>query len=244
MIKKTDVNAVVAALKVFSSDIRRHNNLTFNQSPAVKVINSVLSLGISYENYAEPRLKEFEKNRPDVTQVTELKRLIACYSTRYEFLDEELKSKNKRKGEALNEVVKRLCNIIETSPTHSEEEAIRQWAIDAKPEDYRSPEWDIKGFRICGFQWLRMLFGAETTKPDTRIRNFLRDILKRDVLEMEAVCLIKEASENLKLPERKVDSFIWDMMSKWRVVPIAPDLEKAFPTNSSVNEALRSLLKQ
>ena len=25
---------------------------------------------------------------------------------------------------------------------------------------------------------------------------------------MEAVCLIKEASENLELPERKVDSFI------------------------------------
>ena len=35
MIEKTTVDAVVAALEVFLSDIRRHNNLTFYQSPAV-----------------------------------------------------------------------------------------------------------------------------------------------------------------------------------------------------------------
>ena len=40
------------------------------------------------------------------------------------------------------------------------------------------------------------------------------------------------------------DSFIWDMMSNWRVVRLAPDVADAFPTDISVNEALRSLLKQ
>ena len=248
MIEKTAVDAVVTRLQGYEPEIRNSDNPTYNQSPAVKVMNSVLSLGISYKNVVKPRLKDFAKNRPDVRQVTELAAFIAGYRKPIDFLTQELnynhKPKNIMKANAINSVAKKLCGIIEASPTVTQEGAIRQWAIAAKPQDCYSSEWNIKGFQISGIQWLRMLFGAETVKPDRHIKRFLHDTLNRKISDEDSVLLIEEASTDLGLSVRKVDSFIWNMMSNWRAVRLAPDVADAFPTDISVNEALRSLLKQ
>jgi hypothetical protein len=39
----------------------------------------------------------------------------------------------------------------------------------------------IKGFKLSGFQYLRMLFGAQTTKPDVHIVKFISEIVGRKV---------------------------------------------------------------
>ena len=114
------------------------------------------------------------------------------------------------KANAIADVTKHLCGIIEASPTVSEEEALKQWAIQAEPGDYR--QLDIKGFKLASFQWLRMLFGADTTKPDVHINKFVRQTLNRKISRLDCICLIESAAACAKTTARAIDRAIWNMM--------------------------------
>ena len=210
--------------------------------PAVKVINSVISQGFRYETNVYPRLVDFKNNRPDVKSVRQLADLMASYTTPLEFLTEEVNLKNQRKAGAIDGLVKYFCGIVEASPTVPEEETLKQWAITAEPDGYK--ELNIKGVKIATFQWLRMLFGADTSKPDVQVMNFIYETIYQKLSEDECVLLIEGVASYLEESERKVDGAIWHFMSSSsRTVRLAPDVANAFPTDTSVNEALRSLLE-
>ena len=142
-----------------------------------------------------------------------------------------------------------VCNIVEKTPDVPEEKTLRQWAINAKPEEYQT--LNIKGFGIAGFQYLRMLFGADTTKPDKHIRDFIFEILNRYVSDIDAVFLLETASKRVGFSVRDVDAYIWDKGARGEqnandpnMVRLDPDVAAAFPTEEAVNEALRYVLKE
>ena len=186
-----------------------------DQSPAVKVLNSVLSLGLDYKKVVYPKLIAFQENHPDVKLVSELVDFIARYETPIDFLAQEFGFKHKpksiMKANAIYAVANYLCSIINASPSVSEEDAIGQWALQAEPEGYRV--WNIKGFRLAGFQWLRMLFGADTVKPDRHIVNFLFDTLNQPISPLESVELIEETSAHSEFSARDIDRIVWNFMS-------------------------------
>ena len=222
MAKKERIDKILARIRQIAPDSLPRDKTVLDQSPAVKVINSVLSLGLGYRKVIEPKLDAFQEKNPNVRQVTELAAFIEeDYQTPIDFLNKEFNYKHKpksiRKANAINSVCEKLCGIINASLSVPEEDAIRQWALQAKPKGYRV--WNIKEFRIAGFQWLRVLFGADTSKPDTHILNFLADTLNEkfpdsDKKKLEAVDLIEETSARSKFSAREIDRIIWDFMSK------------------------------
>ena len=143
---------------------------------------------------------------------------MACYQKPYDFLKAELDFRSELKATAIDDVVVKLCGIIDASPSVPEEDAIRQWALQAKPKEYRV--WNITNFKLAGFQWLRMLFGADTAKPDTHILNFLADTLNEEFPQtsykkkLEAVELIEEASAHSEFSARDIDRIIWIFRSE------------------------------
>ena len=243
MVKKEHIVAVASRLKVLSPDLYYDNTSDTSDPPAVRVIHSVISQALNYETTVYPRLVDFKKNRPDVKSVRQLADLMASYTTPLEFLTEEVKLKHPGKAGAIEGLVKYLCGLIEASPTVPEEETLKQWAITAEPDDYK--KLNIKGVGIATLQWLRMLFGADTSKPDVHIMNFIHDTIDEELSEDDCILLIEGVASYLEVSERTVDAAIWDFMSsRSRTVRLAPDIADAFPTDRSVNEALRSLLKQ
>ena len=243
MVKKEHIVAVASRLKVLSPDLYYDNTSDTSDPPAVRVIHSVISQALNYENTVYPRLVDFKKNRPDVKSVRQLADLMASYTTPLDFLTEEVKLKHRGKAGAIDGLVKYFCGLIEASPTVPEEETLKQWAITAEPDDYK--KLNIKGVGIATLQWLRMLFGADTSKPDVHIMNFIHDTIDEELSEDDCILLIEGVASYLEVSERTVDAAIWDFMSsRSRTVRLAPDVADAFPTDRSVNEALRSLLKQ
>ena len=216
MAKRKRITKILARIRQIAPDPLNRDNTVLDQSPAVKVINSVLSLGMDYRKVVKPKLDAFQEKNPDVRQVTELANLIASYPTPIDFLNKEFNYKHKpksiRKANAINSVCEKLCGIINASPSVPEEDAIRQWALQAKPKGYRV--WNIKEFGIAGFQWLRMLFGADTVKPDRHIVNFLSETLNEKVSPLESVELIEETSAHSEFSARDIDRIIWNWMSK------------------------------
>ena len=218
MTRQERITKILARVRQIAPDPLPRDNTVLDQSPAVKVINSVLSLRRPYKTVVKPKLDAFQENNPDVIQVSDLVDLMARYDTPYDFLKAELGFHSEIKATAIDGVVEKLCGITNASPSVPEEDAIRQWALQANPGGYRV--WKITNFGIAGFQWLRVLFGADTVKPDTHILNFLADTLNERFPQtsykkkLEAVGLIEEASAHSEFSARDIDRIIWLFMSE------------------------------
>ncbi|RKU22631.1 hypothetical protein C6500_03790 [Candidatus Poribacteria bacterium] len=251
-IAEADVIAVATRLKQLSPNIPGFGSVdpAWTRAPAVLVIDCVLSLNRNYDTFLVPRLKTFMSNHPETQRITDLAKLMASYPTPHAFVQQELNYKHESRARTLQAVVDFVCQIVEGTQTiQAEKEVLKQWAILAKPSDYQT--LNIRGFGIAGFQYLRMLFGADTTKPDVHIIRFLSELLNRRVSEVEALRLLEVASESAGLSVRDVDTYVWQIRARGEqnadetnAVRLDPDVAAAFPTAEAVNEALRFVLKE
>ena len=249
-IAESDISAIATQLKRISSDVSSPTGPEWSYPPAVKVIDCVLSLNRKYDTFVIPRLKTFMSNHPEIQRVVELAKLMDHYPTPHAFVQQEINYNHEDRARILDSVVKYFCTILAAAKTlEQEKEKLTQWAIESKPHGYQTLR--IKGFGIAGFQYLRMLFGADTTKPDVHIIRFLSDILNRRVSDIESLLLLEAASKREDLSVRAVDSYIWKRGARGQqdrtetnTVRLAPDVAADFPTEKSVDEALRSILKE
>ena len=179
----------------------------YNEATAVAVIDCVLSLNRKYDVFVVPRLETFRNRHPEIRKTGELAELMDSYPTPLDFSIKELRYRDENRAKILREVVQFVCTIVQESPTLPEEEVLKDWALQAEPHEAET--LGIKGFKIAGFQYLRMLFGADTTKPDVHIIRFIADALNRRVSPYEALALLEAASKRLGYSVREVDSAIW-----------------------------------
>ena len=209
-ITESDIAAVAARLEQIAPDIPATvtEGPEWSNPPAVKVIDCVLSLNRNYKKFLVPRLKVFKKNQPDTQRIIELVNLMDSYPTPHAFVKQELNYNHEDRARILQSVVSYVCTIVENVPIASEEETLKQWAIRAEPRDYRMLK--IKGFALAGFQYLRMLFGAQTAKPDRYIKRFVSCILNRKISDIKSLYLLEAGSKRIGLPIRTADNFIWN----------------------------------
>ena len=176
--------------------------------PVLNLIDCVLSLNRRYDNFAKPRVKEFNKNNRDVVTLLQLKEFIYSSGGPAAFVRKELKYTDANRAEVLYGVLNRLIEIAEKFPGPNEMRSICQWANSVSPHDYKN--FGVFGFGLAGFQYLRMLFGADTVKPDIYIKAFVKDCLGKNVSEMIALYLVETASKRLGYSPRRVDGVIWE----------------------------------
>lgn len=208
-IAEADVAAVARQLEQVAHGIPQTAAPVSVRFPAVLVIDCVLSLNRRYDTFVVPRLNTFVERHPEIRQIGELENLMASYPTPHVFVQQELNYNHETRANTLASVVKYVCTIVEEARTLEEEkEVLKQWAIQAEPQDYQI--LNIRGFAIAGFQYLRKLFGADTTKPDIYIKRFISDILNRNVSDIESLHLLEAASERVGISVRDVDSYIWN----------------------------------
>lgn len=186
----------------------------YNEATAVAVIDCVLSLNRKYDAFVVPRLETFMNRHPEIRKIGELAALIDSYPTPLAFSIEELNYRDENRARILREVVQFVCTIVQVVRTivqefsaASEEEVLKEWALRTKPHECET--LGIKGFKLAGFQSLRMLFGADTTRPSAHIRRFIADALNRRVSDYEVLGLLEAAAPRLGISVRAVDSAIW-----------------------------------
>lgn len=205
-ISKSDIAAVAAWIKEHSLQIR--NISIDSRSPAIKVIDSVLQINRKYCGFVVPRLESFMKNHPEIQRVVELKKLMENYPTSHAFMQNELNFNYEDRAKILESVVEYVCSIVDGTQTVSEEEKLlKQWAIKSRPQDHH--KLNIKGFGYASFQYLRMLFGVQTAKPDRHIIRFLFERLGKYVSQSEAHYMLDRASKVVGISVRDVDAYIW-----------------------------------
>ena len=204
---ESHIDALTAKLEQIAPHVSASADPEWSHPPAVQTIDCVLSLNRPYDKFVVPRLKVFTNRHPEIRRVTQLSDLMAGYSTPHEFVVNELKYNHEDRARILQSVVTFVRSVVEQSPTNPEEDTLKHWAMRAEPQDFQTLK--IKGFGLSGFQYLRMLFGADTTKPDMHIRGFISEVLGRNVSDFMALILLEAASQHAGLSVRDVDMYIW-----------------------------------
>jgi len=182
------------------------------RAPAVRVIDCVLSLNRQYDRFVVPRLDSFEERFSSVTNLRQLRELIDSFDSPEVFVREALSYRDAPRAQVLSRVVDFLLETSTSTPGNSELERLQNWAQEARPAGYRGV--GIRGFGLAGFQYLRMLFGANTTKPDVHIRRYVAAAVGRPVSDVQALSLLEEAAGKDRVAIRDVDTTIWERSAR------------------------------
>jgi hypothetical protein len=201
-----DVDVLAERLKVRFGHIAVREIYAGPEKPALCVLDCVLSLNRHYDKFVRPRVEKFEQHDPEVVELAHLQARLDKHEVG-DFFRQSLDYKDIRREQTLRGVVKYLLVAQAKQTGKSEWERLQAWARSVKPSDYRAV--GVRGFALAGFQYLRMLFGVQTTKPDIYIIRFVSKVVGRKVNDVTAVTLLEAAAEKAGLPLREVDGAIW-----------------------------------
>jgi hypothetical protein len=181
-------------------------------APSLNVLDCVLSLNRNYDKFCLPRVERFKEQHPTVDTLANLLDLIRTYSDPLEFSVKELNYRDENRAATLVGVLNYLIEVQKNFTGSSETDRLIVWASSAKPYDYES--LGIRGFGLSGFQYLRILFGGQTVKPDVHIRRFVSKALGHTVQDVRALTLMEAAGKHLGWPLSALDYAIWDRLAR------------------------------
>lgn len=212
IIIESDVIRVVEALRALAGGIRASSDPAWSRPIAIRVIDCVLSLNRNYDRFVVPRIEALMRAHPELQSVAQLKALLASHPSPATFVQAELNYDHADRARILAEVIEFLSDVVGQAQPEHEAAVLQRWAVAARPEEYES--LNIKGFKLAGYQYLRMLFGAQTTKPDKHIIDFVSAAIRRRVSDVEALVLLEAATGREGLPLREVDTSIWEARAR------------------------------
>jgi hypothetical protein len=202
------VDVLVGVLKTRFSHVAPRHDYGWPEKPALCVLDCVLSLNRRYDKVVYPRVLAFSRCHPEVVQLAQLHARLDAFANDGEFFHQCLDYNDIQRERTLRGVVKYLLTVQARHAGESEWERLRAWAVCVRPSEHRAV--NVRGFALAGFQYLRMLFGVQTTKPDVHIVQFVSKALGRRVSAVTALALLETAANQAELPLREVDGAIWD----------------------------------
>jgi hypothetical protein len=208
--RQTDASRLSAALCQLSPSVKSSSDRAWSRQPALRVIDCVLSLNRSYDLFVVPRLDAFEQEHSAVRSVIDLKEEIAKYLTPHQFMVETLNYRHEARAIILSSVVDWLAKVAADDRDSTAQLEI--WAKTADPRTAKS--LGIRGFGLAGFQYLRMLFGANTVKPDLHICRYVSSCVGHPVSPIEALQLLETAALEANVALRDVDTTIWELSAR------------------------------
>jgi len=209
---EADARSLAARIREDYSDPPAPSDWIWTQPPPIRVADCVLSLRKPYKKVVLPRVQGFAERFPEITTCSGLRELIDSYDSPLAFHVDALKMNSPGKAAALVGVLDYLVDIQQRFDGKSEEERLIRWARWARPGDHLM--LGINGFKLAGFQYLRMLFEAETVKPDVHIIRYVESVLDKPIAgwpsrEVQAVYAMERAAELLGRSARAIDVAIW-----------------------------------
>jgi hypothetical protein len=210
--KQDDVAKLAAGLRELAPLIKKSARPEWSREPALKVIDCVLSLNRNYKKFVEPRLEE--RAFPRTRTVSELRKQILHAASPSQFVASALHYRDETRAKTLWDVVEWLVrDVCHDGPPAKQLLLLEKWASGSSWNASSTPR--IHGFGLAGFQYLRMLFGANTTKPDVWIRTFVKEKIGRKVSDREALQFLERTAPKVGISSlRDMDTTIWERLNR------------------------------
>jgi hypothetical protein len=202
----TDSELLTAALRRDFATLAPSADRAWFRPLTLRVIDCVLSLRRADDRPIGPRLDAFQERFPEVESLRHLGSLLSTYKSPALFARDVLHTNDPTPAATLIALVDYLIRMALAGPG-TEAAQLKAWAACARPQDYLTLR--IPTLSLAGFQHLRMLLGANTTKPDLHIGSYVATVLRRPVSDVEALLLLEEAAPLVPLRLRDVTAASW-----------------------------------
>ena len=138
--------------------------------PVMLVVDAAFSsTGLDYKEVVKPAAERFRQEfveSGDVSSLADLRSLKdnSAYTEKF--------------GAGRPELVWKIANgLLENEAADMDDLSVLQsWAKNADPQDGDDPIRELDGIGVATFQYLRMIAGANTVKPDIQVERFVEEL--------------------------------------------------------------------
>jgi len=204
-----DIEKIKKFIKSISTTSNPQNSLGNYPNAVLVCIDAVLSINRKYYKFVVPRITYFQDNYSNITTLKELLNLIK--EKGIEGFSECWNYKHDARVEILYSLVNRLIEIKDKYNANTEIESLRIWAKESLPNDYKN--FNVNGIGLATYQYIRMMLGASTIKPDVHIKRTISNILNRNVSDIESINLFEQACKKLKVDTATIDHNLWLLLA-------------------------------
>lgn len=212
-VKVLDDNELESLINYVDNHLHLSNVLpeefTYN-NPALIIVDAILSKNRDYDK-AKVWIDNFEDKYKDIKSLNDLEKMIESEGAIK--VTEEIEYKDVSRIIEIKDVAETFLDLKLKYNEQDDLKAMKKWAEGTDFTKKDDPIFKIKGVGIATFQYLRILSGAQTCKPDIHIKNFLNDVLGRKkgkkISEESAVRAVTQLAQSIDKDTRIVDNAIW-----------------------------------
>lgn len=203
--KENDVERLVEYLKNIPLSKQVRAEEFGYDNPVLICIDAVLSINRPYYRFVAPRIEHFKKEYAVIIDLGGLVNLIERYG--YEQFDIVWKYKHPQRVVILDSLAKKYLRYKDEVCINNDLLAMKDWAKKSSLNEFE--KFGVEGIGLATFQYLRMLLGVSTFKPDVHIKKAVSIALGRKLNEMKVIELMEKASEIMGVEAIMMDHNLW-----------------------------------
>lgn len=177
-----------------------------SDKPALSIIACVISLNRKWDSFVVPRLNIFEEKSPEIRSATDLQEALRTGGCVH-FTEERLNYKHPDVARRIESVTDWMVGESGSGSCEEQQSRLKDWAAHASPSDLE--KISIPGFKLAGFQFMRMVFGADTVKPDVHVINYVSEAIGRRVSDKASIKMLEDAAHQLGMSVRSIEQKLW-----------------------------------
>ena len=181
-------------------------NLKAINNPAIALAEVVLAANRNYVKVVDPYIKEAQIKFPFVKTFDDLIELMK--EKNWEHFSDFWHHKDEKKYNTLKSILSVITKLRENySFPINDYELMNDWAINADVTKHsENPIGRIPNVAVATFQHLRMVFGANTVKPDQRVKEVLEyEFSTSKLSDINAVLAVEQIAKICTLTILEVD---------------------------------------
>lgn len=171
-------------------------------------LDAVLSINRKYYSFVVPRIKKIQEEYSDIDTLPKLWELIKNTST-----EEFVKIWNynhPQRVEILTQLVGKLIDCAKIKNSDSPEQGLsklRMWANSTNIYGYK--DFNVPGIGVATYQYIRMMLGAKTVKPDVHIKRYIFSVLNKKLNDYDTIDIFEKACNSQNIDVSKADRSLW-----------------------------------
>ena len=202
-----DVLTFVDFVERLSLDIDRTPPEFSYPNPVLVLVDTVLSVNRKYDAFVVPRIKLIQEQ--GIASLAQVDQMITDKGA--EAFADVWSYRHPQRVEMLQQLVKKFL-LLTSEYGLSELETLKRWGAESTAEGALS--FGVTGIGFTTYQYLRILCGANTVKPDRHIQRAFIDAVGRSRPLVDIVEVVEKAATRLNVPARQLDYALWRYYSE------------------------------
>lgn len=177
------------------------------RNPVLILADATLSINRNYRNFVVPRIKLLERSNVSsfeglIIKIRKIGTDNFCKLWSYN---------HKTRVELLYNLATKFMAIRRDLKSKNDLDTLRQWGKITKAEDYKN--FKVPGIGFTTFQYLRMMCGANTVKPDVHISKAILLGTGNRLSAVNKVNLVEQVAASMKMQAQDLDYALWHFYS-------------------------------